>query len=150
MTPDPTPPPPEGLTRYLQQLATHVGYQVDWAELNYTCGHQPQLVTAWVSAAAAHAALNHTRRLLPTPAEFLRERVGQGEFDNATGHDVELLFGLHEHDQQLQSRLARTKAHFTSCCRQLTTTALTSPLPDHTSTTGESGHHRGPSADPPT
>jgi hypothetical protein len=118
MTPAPTPTPLD-LTRYLQQLAAHVGYQVDWSELDPACANHPQLVTAWVSAAAGHAGLAHARSLLPGPAAFLRGQVGTGGFDEGTGCEVAMLFGLHEHDQHLQTLLAGAAADFAGCCRRL-------------------------------
>jgi hypothetical protein len=118
MTPDPRPTPLD-LTRYLEQLAESVGYQVDWSELDPACANHLQLVTTWVTAAAGHAGLAHARRLLTSPAAFLREQVGAGDFDDTTGCEVAMLFGLHEHDQHLETLLARAAADFATCCQQL-------------------------------
>ena len=140
MTSDPTPTPLD-LNPYLQRLAAYVGYHVDWSELDPACGNQPQLVTAWVSAAARHAGLAHARGLLPAPAVFLRERVGTGGFDDTTACEVALLFGLHEHDQHLEATQATAATEFAVCCRRLAEaeTGLVSPAAPPTD----------PPADPP-
>jgi hypothetical protein len=116
MTPDPT---PLDLTPYLQQLAEKVGYQLDWNELDAVCANHPQLVTSWVDAAARHTGLAHARSLLAGPAAYLREQVGAGDFDDTTGCEVAMLFGLHEHDQHLDTLQARATADFATCCQQL-------------------------------
>jgi hypothetical protein len=118
MTPDPTPAPLD-LTPYLEQLAESVGYQVHWSGLDPARANDPQLVTTWVAAAAGHAGLAHARGLLTSPAAFLREQVGAGDFDDTTGHAVAMLSGLHEHDQHLETLLANAAADFTTRCQRL-------------------------------
>ena len=118
MTSDPTPTPLD-LSPYLQQLAASVGYQLDWDELDPACANHTQLVTSWIGAAARHAGLAHARSLLASPAAFLREQVGAGDFDDTTGCEVAMLFGLHEHDQHLDTLQARATANFATYCQQL-------------------------------
>jgi hypothetical protein len=118
MTPDPRPAPLD-LTRYLEQLAESVGYQVEWSELDPACANHLQLLTTWVTAAAGHAGLAHARGLLTGPAAFLREQVGAGDFDDTTGCAVAMLFGLHEHDQHLETLLANAATDFATCCQRL-------------------------------
>jgi hypothetical protein len=115
MTPAPT---PLDFTSYLRQLALSVGYTLDWSELDPACANHPDLVTAWVIAAAGHAGLAHARSLLASPAAFLRGQVGTGGFDD-TRCEVAMLFGLHEHDDHLQAAIDRAVAEFTSCCQRL-------------------------------
>jgi hypothetical protein len=118
MTSDPTPTPLD-LAPYLQQLAASVGYQLDWNELDPACANHAQLVTSWVGAAARHAGLAHARSLLSAPAAFLREQVGAGDFDDTTGCEVAMLFGLHEHKDHLEAEMDKAAAEFTSCCQKL-------------------------------
>ena len=124
MTPAPT---RLDLTSYLERLAAHVGYAVNWSELDPTLANQPDLVTAWVLAAAGHAGLVHARGLLAAPAAFLREQVGAGDFNNTTGCEVAMLFGLHEHKEHLEIEIDKAAAAFAGCCQQLAATGLTSP-----------------------
>jgi hypothetical protein len=124
MTPAPT---PLDLANYLEQLAAHVGYAVDWSELDPTLANQPDLVTAWVLAAAHHAGLAHARGLLAAPAAFLREQVGTGDFNDSTGCEVAMLFGLHEHHEHLEAEMNKATAAYAGCCQQLAATGLTSP-----------------------
>jgi hypothetical protein len=152
MTSDPTPTPLD-LSPYLQQLAESVGYQLDWNELDPACANHPQLVTSWVSAAARHAGLAHARSLLAGPAAYLREQVGAGDFDDTTGCEVAMLFGLHEHDQHLNTLQARATADFATYCQQLAQagTGLTWPKdqPVDPPTSQPAGMIADPPADPP-
>ena len=124
MTPAPT---RLDFTSYLERLAAHVGYAVDWSELDPTLANQPDLVTAWVLAAAGHVGLVHARGLLAAPAAFLRGQVAAGHFNNTTGCQVALLFGLHEHNDHLEAEIDKAAAAFAGCCQQLAATGLTSP-----------------------
>jgi hypothetical protein len=151
MTSDPTPTPLD-LTPYLQQLAESVGYQLDWDELDPACANHPQLVTNWVDAAARHAGLAHARSLLSCPAAYLREQVGAGDFDDTTGCEVAMLFGLHEHKEQLEAAMNQAAAEFTTYCQQLAQagTGLTWPKDQPVDPpTGTPADIADPSADPP-
>lgn len=118
------------IDQVLRDLTEHAGYDIaDDGELDLTFAHQPNLVLAWVAAAARYTAAEFQLQMLHHPVTWMRMELAPTSDQDTEGLDIyadNMLRLLTEHGRL---RTVRADAHldFLHACRGLEAEQVLAP-----------------------